>query len=53
MKKEIIKKVCKSENEVRKGTANLERTGFKRTQNCYWVEWWENENTRYEIERDF
>lgn len=49
----IIEKVCKSEEEVREGIANLERAGFKRSQNCYWVEWWEKNSTRYVIIRDF
>lgn len=50
---EEIKKVCKSEKEVQNGIANLKRGGFVRTQNCYWVEWWEKNNTRFIVIRDF
>lgn len=50
---EIIKKICKTEKEVKEGTRNLANGGFKRTQNCYWVEWWEKNNTRFVVIRDF
>lgn len=52
MKTEITVK-CKTNQEVSKGTANLERAGFKMTENCYWVEKWETENTIYWVIRDF
>ena len=49
---EIIKN-CKSEQEVQEGINNLERAGFVRTQNCYWVEWWEKNDIRYVVKREF
>lgn len=49
----IIEKHCKSEQEVREGIYNLKRAGFKRTQNCYWVEWWEKGTTRFVVYREF
>lgn len=53
MTKNIIEKVCKSENEAQEGIANLKCAGFERTQNCYWVEWWEKNDTRFVVIRDF
>ena len=48
-----ITKRCKNENEVQEGIANLKKAGFVRTQNCYWVEWWEKNSTRFVVVRDF
>lgn len=48
-----ITQICKSEAEVQEGSAHLERAGFTRTQNCYWVEWWEKNETRFVVVRDF
>lgn len=32
---------------------NLRKLGYKRTQNAFWVEWWEKDNNRVILERDF
>lgn len=48
-----ITKICHSEEEVQEGTRNLERAGFVRKQNCYWVEWWEKNETRFVVVREF
>ena len=50
--KEYIKK-CESEEEVQEGIRNLKAAGFHRTQNCYWVEWWEKNDARFVIIREF
>lgn len=49
----IVEIKCKSAAEAQQLTAELKSEGFTRTMNAYWVEWWESEDTRYEIERDF
>ena len=49
---EYIKK-CKSEAEVQEGIRNLKKAGFKRTANCYWVELWEKNETRFVVIREF
>lgn len=46
-------KVCHSEQEVQEGINNLERAGFTRTHNGYWVEWWEKNETRFVVIREF
>lgn len=48
-----ITKVCKSEEEVQEGLRNLRAAGFVQSQNCYWVEWWEKNETRFVVIRDF
>lgn len=52
MKNEITVN-CKCEAEVREGIGHLKAAGFKRTENCYWVEKWETEKTIYWVVRDF
>lgn len=42
-----------SERQAQEQIAQLKRDGYKRIQNCYWYETWENGNSRVEIERDF
>lgn len=37
------KHICKSETEVQSGIRNLRAAGYHRTENCYWVEWYEKE----------
>lgn len=51
-KTEVIDKVYDSveaEYEIR----NLKRAGYKRVQNCFWTEIWENEKNRVILVRDF
>ena len=50
--KELTVKVYDSveaEYEIR----NLKKLGYIRTQHAYWVEWWEKDNNRVIVERDF
>lgn len=47
------KHICKSEEEAAEGIANLIRAGYERTQNCYWVEWYEKGDCRHIVIRDF
>lgn len=50
--KEIRVKVYDSteaEYEIR----NLRKLGYTRTQNAFWVEWWEKGDNRVILERDF
>ena len=53
MKMKEYTHICKSEQEAEEGINNLARAGFKRTQNCYWIEWWEKDNCRHIIVREF
>lgn len=49
---EVIVKVYDSveaEYEIK----NLRKCGYKRTQNCFWFEYWEKGNNRVILERDF
>ena len=48
-----IRKSFETELDVQIEIMNLKKQGFKRTQNAYWVEWWENDDTRFILERDF
>lgn len=50
--KEVLVKVYDSveaECEIR----SLRKRGYVRTQNAYWVEWWEKDDNRVILERDF
>ena len=38
-----------AEYEIR----NLRKLGYKRIQNAFWVEYWEKDNNRVILERDF
>lgn len=53
MKMKEYTHICKSEQEAEEGINNLKRAGFKRTQNCYWIEWWEKDNCRHIVVREF
>ena len=47
------KHICKSESEAQEWIRNFRKAGYKRTQNAYWVEWFENGEERHIVERDF
>lgn len=51
------KHICRNEAEAQEGIANLKAKGYKRTQNCYWVEWYEKEvdgiTCRHVVIREF
>ena len=47
------KHICKSEAEAQEWIRNFRKAGCKRTQNAYWVEWFENCEERHILERDF
>ena len=47
------KHICKSEAEAQELIRNLRKAGYTRTQNAYWVEWFENCEERHILERDF
>ena len=47
------KHICKSEAEAQELIRNLRKAGYKRTQNAYWAEWFENCEERLILERDF
>ena len=49
---EVIVKVHDS-IEAEYEIINLRKLGYRRTQNAYWVEWWEKGNNRVILERDF
>lgn len=52
MMKEVNVKVYDSveaEHEIR----NLRKLGYTRIQNAYWVEWWEKDDNRVILERDY
>lgn len=50
--KEITVKVYDSE-EAAYEIRNLRKLGYRRTQNAFWVEWWEKGDNRVILERDF
>lgn len=50
--KEVIVKVHDSE-EAEREIRNLRKLGYSRTQNAYWVEWWEKDEDHVILERDF
>lgn len=47
------KHIYKSEEEAEEVINNLKRAEYKRTQNCYWVEWWEKDDCRHVVVREF
>ena len=47
------KHICKSEAEAQEWIRSFRKAGYKRTQNAYWVEWFENGEERHIVERDF
>ena len=52
MKTEVVVKVYDN-TEAEYETRNLKKLGYRRTQNCFWVEHWENDKNRVILERDF
>ena len=50
--KEVNVKVY-DEVEAAREISNLRKLGYRRTQNCYWVEFWEKGSNRVILERDF
>ena len=49
--------IVKTENEAKKVIGSLKAAGYRRVQNCYWVEWFEKNVDgiihRHIVERDF
>lgn len=52
IKTEVTVKVYDSE-EASYEIRNLKKLGYQRTQNAFWVEWWEKETNRVILVRDF
>lgn len=52
MKANVIEKLH-SEEDVQYEIYNLKKLGYKRIENCVWVEYWEKENWIVKLVRDF
>lgn len=50
--KEVIVKVYDIE-EAEYETRNLKKLGYRRTLEAFWIEYWEKDNNRVILERDF